>query len=769
MIVSWMGLSKRNAVIVARQAFILLVASISLSAARGEIKNVSAPAAHPAGSAEHWKAELDRHRKAGRVSEQIEAAARLAGALQKIGQHAAAVETLDAALETAEGSGQSELIIAAKNRLGSALMMVRQFERAEELLRESLASASETNAPKWIAANLNDLGSLLAMQRKFEASKESFEKSAAIARETNDHALLAGALGNLAAMAAAAGWHDKADEYCSQLAAQLENLEPEAKAFLLLAICETDIKIAPFLPEPARKRVLLRAFQSAQSARPIAEKLEDGALLSNAFGLLGRLYELDQQSEHALSMTRKAVFKAQQAQNPNALVRWEWQAGRLLKLAGQQPQAIAAYRRAVQTFDSVRHDVALGHGNSADQASFREAIGSLFYELADLLLTEASSARDATEAQSLLGSARDTVEQLKAVELENYFQDDCVNVARTKTASVESVDPQSAVLYLIPLPGRTEILLSVQSEMHRFTAAVGSEELLKEVRAFRRNLETRTSYGYLVQGQRLYDLLIRPVRPLLLEKGVTTLVFIPDGALQTIPLASLHDGKRFLMEEFAVAVSPGLSLVEPRALERRKPAVLLSGLSDAVQGFPSLDFVKDELQTIETEFAGGKLMNQQFVTAAVERMLTEEQFSIVHIASHGEFNKDARKTFVLTYDGKLTLNKLESLIRPSQYRGRPVELLVLSACQTAAGDDRAALGLAGVAVKAGARSAVASLWFVNDQSTSAFVSELYRQLRQNPELSRAKAVQAAQVQMLKDRRFRHPCYWAPYLLIGNWL
>jgi CHAT domain-containing protein len=124
---------------------------------------------------------------------------------------------------------------------------------------------------------------------------------------------------------------------------------------------------------------------------------------------------------------------------------------------------------------------------------------------------------------------------------------------------------------------------------------------------------------------------------------------------------------------------------------------------------------------------------------------------------------------VLTYDTKLTLNNLESLIRPSQYRGQPVELLVLSACQTAAGDDRAALGLAGVAVKAGARSALASLWFVNDQSTSALIAEVYQQMRRSPPISKAHALQAAQVKLLNDRRYRHPCYWSPFLLIGNWL
>ncbi len=218
-----------------------------------------------------------------------------------------------------------------------------------------------------------------------------------------------------------------------------------------------------------------------------------------------------------------------------------------------------------------------------------------------------------------------------------------------------------------------------------------------------------------------------------------------------------------------MAVAPGLSLVEPRPIERGKVRLLLSGLSKPVQGFAPLNFVASELRSIDPLSHSETLLDEGFTLAKLHHRLTDEQYSIIHIASHGQFDRDVRKTFVLTFDSKLTLNELEALIRPSQYRGKPVELLVLSACQTAAGDDRAALGLAGVAVKAGARSALATLWFVNDQSTSALITEVYNQLRQTPPVSKARALQAAQIKLLSDRRYRHPCYWSPFLIIGNWL
>ncbi len=389
---------------------------------------------------------------------------------------------------------------------------------------------------------------------------------------------------------------------------------------------------------------------------------------------------------------------------------------------------MAAYRRAVQALGPIRNDLSLGYGNASVRRSFRESEGPLFFELADLLLRLAGSASDPQAEQRLLLEARDTVEYLKAVELEDYFCDDCVDVQRAKTRAIEAVDQSTAVVYFIPLPARTEVLVGLTSGLKRFTLDLGAEALTAEVNQFRRNLETRTTYAYLEQAQRLYDWLIRPIRGLLLEHRIETLVFVPDGALRTIPFASLHDGERFLIQELAVAVAPGLSLVEPQTLERGKARLLLNGLSKSVQGFPALNFVTRELDGLRSLFPSETLYNEAFTLEALRRQLLEEQYSIIHVASHGQFDRDVRKTFVLTYDTKLTLNDLEALIRPSQYRGRPLELLVLSACQTAAGDDRAALGLAGVAVKAGARSALATLWFVNDQSTSALVTEVLRSI-----------------------------------------
>ena len=694
---------------------------------------------------------------------------KLSAAYQALGQHPNAIQTLSEAVDIANSGGDRDCVILAKSKLGAALTMILQPDRAESLLRESLEMArAETNS-LLTAAILNDLGNLLLTQQKLDDALAAFGESCSLARQSGEGLLTAQALCGEAAAAARAGLDQKAGELNGEALAEIDRL-PDAheKAFLLLTAAQTDRRTQPADRED-RNHLLLRGQQSCQHAIEVARAINDLRAETYALGYMAEFYEQDQQLDDALALTRRAAFVAQQAEMPEALYRWEWQAGRLLKAMGEPEPAIAEYQRAIQTLQPIRHDISLGYGNAVVPASFHQSLGPLFYELADLLLQQANEEKSPADEQQLLRESRDTIEQLKSVELEDYLQDNCVNVLRSKIISVDNLDPNAAVIYLIPLATRTEVLVSLTSGIHRFTADVGAEALTTTVRDFRRHLETRTSNGYLVEARQLYDWLIRPATRLLTGNHIDTLVFVTDGALQTIPFAALQDGHRFLIEEFAVAVSPGLSLMEPHPIQRENMNLLLGGLSDSVQGFPSLNFVPAELQSIKPVYRSESLLNGAFVNSALQEKLTQEQFTIVHIASHGQFNSDAHKTFVLTYDGKLTLNNLEALIRPSQYRGKPVELLVLSACQTASGDDRAALGLAGVAVKAGARSALASLWSVNDQSTSALISDFYHQLRDSPASSKAQALQAAQVKMLGDRRYRHPCYWAPYLIIGNWL
>jgi CHAT domain-containing protein len=275
------------------------------------------------------------------------------------------------------------------------------------------------------------------------------------------------------------------------------------------------------------------------------------------------------------------------------------------------------------------------------------------------------------------------------------------------------------------------------------------------------------AHDFMKPAQTLYQMLIQPLQ----LHDIKTLVIVPDGILRTIPFAALHDGEHFMIEKYALATLANLCL-KPSNRSQQK-TILLSGLSKAVQGFSGLPCAKYELESIQNIYndSDKPLLNESFTYPNLQTHLKQSDYNIVHIASHAQFSPYLEKTFVLTYDDKLNLDKLSRLISNTQLKTKsPLELLTLSACETGIGNDRAPLGLAGVALKAGTQSVFASLWPIDDEATPAVVIEFYRQL-QTPGLSKAKALQNAQKKMLTDKnyvRYRHPYYWSAFLLIGHW-
>jgi CHAT domain-containing protein len=481
---------------------------------------------------------------------------------------------------------------------------------------------------------------------------------------------------------------------------------------------------------------------------------------------MGKLYENDKRFEEALELTRRAQFAAQQVNASEALYRWHWQSGRIHASMGRIDMALVSYRHALRYLQAVREELSSCYANP--ESSYQKTASVVCAELVDLLLQRASQLKPGESQEPYLVEARDTLETLKVFELRDYFRDDCIDAARSVGKKLEAVSGRAAVVYPVFLPNRVELLVSFSGGLKRFTLPVGVDELNKEIRAFRRKLVKRTTGEYLPHAQKLYDWLIRPLEADLDAMKPETLVFVPAGQLRTVPMAALHDGSQFLISKYPIAITPGLSLTDPRPVQRDHARMLSLGLTEARQGFAGLPYVSDELSAINLLFAGRSLINAQFSLANMEKELKSEPFSIVHIATHGQFGGDVDSTFILAFDEKFSMERFGQYVGLFRFREDPLDLLTLSACETAAGDDRAALGLAGVAVRAGARSALATLWHVNDPAAFELIAEFYKQL-QKPSVSRAGALQAAQLKLLGDMRYDHPSYWAPFLLINNWL
>ena len=664
-----------------------------------------------------------------------------------LGRNPAAVEKLERALGLARGEALAAEVQAS---LGAAYLASGRLAEAERSLTAAIEGARER--PTIVAAALNDLGNLRAAQGSYDEAQSLYRQ--AMAAAGTNKALAARAGTNLARALVDGRRRAEALGLLSWVAGQLRELPASRdQAYGLVSVA----RLYARLGERTRSAAVLReALASSEAAN-------DARARSSALGYLAELYDEGGRRADAVDLAQRAIVAAGEADAPELLYRWQWHKARLLKAQGSREEAVLAYQHAVQTLSAVRADLA-----ASTRGSFRESVGPLFSELADLLLEQSGQQTDAKRVALYLADARSTMELLKGAELQDYFQDDCVAALRARTTGIDQLAPKTAALYPIILKDRLELLLTLPEGMKRFTMRIDADTLTREIRSFRTLLEKRTTHQYYPHARQLYDWLIRPIAAELERQRIDTLVIVPDGALRTIPLAALHDGDKFLVERYALATTPGLTLTDPRPLPRERVQVLLNGLTAGVQGFPPLPYVAQELDAIQKLYGGRVLRDGQFTVPNMEKDLAATPYSIVHIASHGQFAADVDKTFLLTHEDRLSMSKLEQFLALSKFRTEPVELLTLSACETAAGDDRAALGLAGVAIKAGARSAVATLWTVNDPASAQLVSEFYRALR-DPAISKARALQQAQLAALKDPRYRHPNYWSAFLLIGNWL
>ena len=701
----------------------------------------------------------------GARAEQISALILVGQGYSALGKNREATSIFEAALDLAQQSADTHRTMTALAGLGEAYLAIGRLSEAAKVLKDGLGLAESLGDLALLAALLNVQGNLFVAQEKYGDAIDAYSRTIDLAA-TADPSLAARARANIALPLRKNGAAAKANEHLDAALKYLlgEAIAPSHDVTLVLiriGLAYRALRPSSTVPDD----VLGQAVQAFDAAAAMGQRIGDREMASYAWGYHGALLEDVGRNAEALRLTRKAVFAAQQIDAPESLYRWQWQHGRLRRKSGSIDEAIGAYRSAVATLQSIRPG--LTPGGPGPHVSFREGPARVYFEFADLLLHRTASLQNSEQVQADLLEARDAVELFKVAELRDYFRDDCVDLALSRVRKVEVVSPTAAIVYPILLPDRLELLVSLGPRLKLVTVPIGVERITAEVRRFRRALEEQ-QLGYLGPATQLYEWLVKPLEHDLAALNIDTLVFVPDGPLRTIPMAALHDGKQFLIARYAVAITPGLNLTDPRPLDREHAKVLAVGLTQGVQGFPALPYVAKELDALRSLFGSRVLSDQAFLTSHLGQELKDQRFTIVHIASHGEFQAESNESFLVTFDGKISMDQLGQLVGLLRFRDEPLELLTLSACDTAAGDDRAALGLAGVAVKAGARSAVGTLWRVSDQAAAELISEFYRQLKR-PGVSRAAALQQAQLTTLSNPRYAHPFFWAPFLLINNWL
>ena len=708
----------------------------------------------------YWSDAIRLCRRSGDADLEAQALARRGEAYRVAGYYRDASSDLRAALAKAEQSGDERLVAAASGALGNLAFISQRTAVAEPLLDRSRELAGRLHDWPTLAASENDLGNLYAATGRPDAAARAYRAAIADATTAGEGQLAATAETNAARLALRRGDPAPATGLLSQAVAMLQREPPSFAAGMALVSAGSAVFETRGAIPGVAEAVAERAFDAAAAT---AETLHNPVLASLADGSLGHLDERAGRAAAAARLTERAAFFAQQAGSAELSFRWDWQRARLARQRGETALALASYRRAVAELQSVRQDIPVEYRDG--RSSYRTTFGPLYLQYTDLVLRRASS--DKADAPGLIRVARDTVEALKATELQDYFRDSCVAAFTAQQRSIATIAPSTAVIYPISLPDRLELLVSFGTEERQFTIPVAEATLRGEVQRFRALLEKRATNEYLVPARQLYDEIIRPIEPALAAHHVDTLVVVPDEVLRIVPFAALYDGTRFVVDRYATAIAPSLQLVAAEPLAATAGTALVLGISESVEGYVPLPNVPQEVAGVHSIEGGDVLLNGAFTRAAFSGALKSGKYSIVHIASHGQFGSDPSRTFVLAFDGKLTMDDLEADIKFGPPRETPLELLILSACETASGDDRAALGLAGVALKAGARSALATLWYINDVASGTLITAFYQGLQSG--LSKAQALRRAQMALAADPRWAHPAYWAPFLLIGNWL
>ncbi|MEA5476070.1 CHAT domain-containing protein [Pseudanabaena galeata UHCC 0370] len=350
----------------------------------------------------------------------------------------------------------------------------------------------------------------------------------------------------------------------------------------------------------------------------------------------------------------------------------------------------------------------------------------------------------------------------------------------------------SVLIYPIMLNDRLEILVIPPKELgkpfHRYTNYANEEEIITVLTDYRASLRDTSSLDYLEQAQKLYDWVMRPIDAQLQALKIETVVFVMDSGLRVIPPAALHDGKQFLVERYASANIPALRVTRLEERDRQNTRVLAMGLTEAREGLSALPAVEVEVRTIGTQvLAGTTFLDRDFTVANLQAQRGKAKYGILHLGTHGQFLEDrAKDSYIQFWDGKLRSHQIPSL----RFDQPVIDMLTLSACETAVGNN---LGISGLAVDSGARSILASLWAVSDVGTAPLMISFYKAFPNA--LSKATALRQAQLDLLKGKvkiensqilgidglaaialpkgtenvDIKHPFFWSSFILVGNWL
>jgi len=668
-------------------------------------------------------------------------------------------------------------LVDSLNSVGNSLLSLGQLDFAQRFIQASDQSANilrplEATTKAKITLSLGNIHQAIAILAKEQGNTAGFSTHSHLAvkyfrqleKKTatpfDNTYKLAAQLNELDLLIASENW-SKAEDLGNniQLAADSQpNLYGQVKFANSLALLQRRGLNLKYSRQDLAD-IYLKVVKQAQLSK-------DSRLESYGWGNLAEIWDEQLQLEFTpQELYEQALLLAQSTQSPEIAYRWQWRLGRIYRQQGLRTKAIASYQAALANLSSLRSDlVAL---EKEVQYEFKDQIEPVYRELADLLLTGSPNDQD-------LEAARNVIEALQLAELDNYFQDACLTF---EPKSIDQIDQNAAIIYTIVLPDRLEVIMATSDRSTRKQVLqhhgqiIPQSELEQTIQQLRRYL-TEPDRAREVQrlSNQIYTWLMKPLMADLEAQQPQTIVFVLDGMLQTVPMSALYDGEQYLVEKYAIALTPGLRLLNSQ-VDSHPLSFLAGGISQSLkvntQSFAPLVHVAAELE-IASQTENPVLLNRQFTPSNLLSQLNRTSPSVVHLATHGQFRANPQQTFLLMWQKMLTINEFSRILqnRFKAYRN-PIKLLVLSACDTAVGDRRAALGLAGIAVRSGALSTLATLWEIKDDSTTELMKHFYQHLQHH---SKTEALRRAQLDLWQtaDKDWQVPAFWSAYVIIGNW-
>ena len=732
-----------------------------------------------------WQDAAKYYARAGERQGIIKAQINQTKALQALGLTRRSVKVLETVNKSLQEEKDSQLKATGLKRLGISLRNLGRLEQSATILKQSLALSQQTRVDNsiWL-----ELGNTYRQQReralnigREETAEKYFTEAIAAYQKarTADSLLLSSQLNQLSLLIearqyAAAESMVREIEFPRDLAANRSNIYAllnYARSLTCLRSPVTTVPLCKVRHDLSREHGFntTEIIELIQKAIALSRSSEDTIAEAQALSQLAEIYEIVGDYEAAFDYNQQGLLLLAEKSAADIAYRLEWQQGRIFKQQGKITPAINAYDRAISLLAQIRENILAI--DPQVQFSFRDRIEPVYREYADLLLTNLDGE---SPSNSNLREAIRVINALQIAELENYLGCDLSQLIKIDETTVDTTAVQ---IYPIVLSDRLVTIVDIPGKPLTYRETkVSQQQIANTVLALQDNLtQPGKTPETLKQARQMYRWLVEPLETVLQNNPqLKTIVFVPDSLLRNIPLGVLYDGEQYLIErDYALVISPQLELFAPAPSPN--PLTVLTGgvgISQTIEGreFPAISQVARELNQIASEMnTNNPLLDEEFTEVKIRQQLQQGDFSAIHWKTHGVFSSDPTATFLVAYQDSIKANELQSLVQTASREGqKPLELLVLSACETARGDNRAVLGLAGLTVRTGARTALSTLWRADDRATTLLMTEFYQQLQQ-PGITKAEALRQAQLFIMKQEGYFAPHFWGTYVLVGNWL